>query len=1008
MRAKNNVLAIMMLCTVLLSIGSGIVAASDDGSIMVQEVDVDGLFDPERHEWWSPMWHYRMCIEVDANDYARRWGRLITFNLGLSTFANLDINSIRVVDNVVEIPSEYFPGTDTVMFVVNETLGPEDTKKYWVYYDKMTNGVKHVPDYGYDYIRDYIMTIQEYENYQLEHDAAESEYFSQFQIQEVEGAHVLRGETVVQYPDGNWYYLNGTQADHYIEGDGQFFYYNGEQVYADDQGNWYYMDGSRLTYALYFDDGEYYWYFDQYTTFKVLPDGSGGWRFALDPLYPEGIPDADLIIINPITDYYYTIILNRLLGNPLDIPTVIYRDQVTGIWYYYNNSVMEGWYDPVDREFYYNGNYIYQEADGDWVFDTEEGTIGFASEINDIYFYQDQQIYLDDGGTPEDPTDDMWLYMQDGTEVLGYAYEDQATGEWVVYVGKILEELNLIDGTLWYEDEFIVYNEVTGKWEFLNGAEVLGVVDPMNKVYMMGDDIVYYNNAESKWYYEDGTGVRGTMTYDPLTETYTFFYNGIERAIYEADGIVYYWNGEEWHEYGPVEINDIDFYVGGQWYSSCPEETVVDIIASEPSIRTIESTSAWELIIDTASGTYTKEITNTIWRDVPDIDVSMSSNSPFSYTAHGSSIFNLNASITIGEVEYNAMNISEYIDDVIADFNSLGIDIGGDVQGALDGGDIESAFSMGSSVVLLSECDPIDVQDLDWDNDAYDMSGIYSTGKTYEAGEKLEVIPILIQSRYIGVYDVVEQSGYALATTDDILVNNILVEAWKETLLDDVYYYYVNVSFNAVRWWYTAPEGVSSHIVFPDEFTLKEIFLDGSGDADPETTIIDALGDIPDVIVTKECDEQSVPISIGTIIIPLKVKPDTNCPITVGISGETIASVQYKINDDPTLYDFDSVEPFYINNVEISHEGLRASVVEQFTTTGSVKITVVATDSNLSVHTKSVTITVSQRASVIFTWIAVIMASVTGILGFAVISNKKHGRNASGVSLDCLDGKCDL
>lgn len=1118
----RKVLALSFLGVMVLSAVAGVVGAATasseaSASTTVQSINLtttgsNATQDStgQRIPWWNSGWHYRITFTVDANNYARRWGRLIQYVVGIKNVANLDINSIRIVDGKTEIPSSYDPASDTVMFIMNTTLTTSQSKTYYLYYDLTTNGGKSYPNYGLGWVQPYIDAYQKTNQAIQDYKTARANYETTMQIHTIGGADVNNPHdgdqaTVngydVHYDGvlGYWVYSEdipnafptpihaGDQA-YYIVQNGLFFYYQGQQIYRDDQGNWYFSANNGVIEGfLYFNSGHYQVAVKDSPTSYVFMDagydpnfvlysnpsaqtgivGYGAWRLVAGE-YSGGsgvlYENFPIIVVGTVTPYYFFslnllnptsfLLFQDLGGNwhakyvsangvPHVTPTGTYRvdENIFGDWVVTytdggGHTATLAQYDASNHALSYQGNLLwYDQANNEyWLFDQNNNLVAFVAPIQKYGMYKDLQVIYTDG---------LWTYM-DGAQVLGNVYWDQATGQyWVHYSSSDFTfiELDSKDPTspsvpgIPYHGDYIIFGTPAGggasKWIYAsNNTPVLKPdLSTAINVGEIGNHLVYSKlvGGVETWYYFDGTVLGDVWSAsDGNGHMVYWLIEGTDKAaFYYDEGSLWLYDGSTWFQYGPFDYNGQNIYLSSAFHDLLPSNAaILDEWSNQVTDTKWGFIRSWMIAHTTIQEglvTYQQDVKATILRGVPDYSVVFSSTQPDYLKAYGSSLINLDGAIQIDSNSITRHNVKDYLntfkDDLavlagVSDtmFGTKIAQYANDVSGWTDD-QFNSFMSSMNRFMIMSEDN---VPTIDANSfitppagyTVYDMNGIYSTGRAHDA---LKVIPIEMTSRYIGIFDLGTLTGYALASTASTPLNHFLMEMWQERI-GSTYTYYMNVSFNTARFWEDTGVG-SIHLTMPNNFGLQLVYLDGTKGAVPTTTILDELGAIPDVKLTQVVKESAVAVAIGTIFAPSSVQPNQDCVITVGIIGETTGAVKYTIDNSPTEYSFDHVVPFYIDDVAVHHWGLRANVTVHFTTSGTHKIKVVAYDTKPNTkYTKSVSINVSAKASDLWAWLSGILAAIAGLLGFAVIANKKKfgKRKIAAGDMSCLDGKCDL
>lgn len=195
----------------------------------------------ETREYWADNTeHFRRQVLVDGNGYHRGKGMAVEYSTGLNLLPGLDVNSIRLYKDGVEIPSEYVANTGKLIFVVSGEVSSSKLVQYWIYYDLVVNGLKEWPDYDPGWIADIKDQIDNAD------DSDEGEAYSK-RDEYVEENGIVWDDELDEYTyrnqivyfdavAGKWRYQDGTELD------------PGFVVWDDVDGCWKYWDGTRYKY----------------------------------------------------------------------------------------------------------------------------------------------------------------------------------------------------------------------------------------------------------------------------------------------------------------------------------------------------------------------------------------------------------------------------------------------------------------------------------------------------------------------------------------------------------------------------------------------------------------------------------------------------------------------------------------------------------------------------------------------------------------------------------------
>jgi hypothetical protein len=477
------------------------------------------------------------------------------------------------------------------------------------------------------------------------------------------------------------------------------------------------------------------------------------------------------------------------------------------------------------------------------------------------------------------------------------------------------------------------------------------------------------------------------------------------------------WSTEEnkWFEYGPFDYDGQSVYLGGSFTSMLPNADIIDswsnANSADNSWGTIKTTVSGHATISLDGATpFTESATMTTWRNDPDYSVDFSSTHSPINAAWGSTLIDLDGALLLDGNTLTRHNIDAYVDTLRDTLMSLARTadnmLSTQIIQFLDTSSEwtqDQWLSFSSSTdryLIVSEASVYNFDTLDWATNGVDMKPHYHTG---QASDTLVVIPTLLNTRYVGVYDLFTASGFGISTNAETPINNYLVETWKETI-GATTNYYLNISMNVIRWWHAGSGPI--HAQLPTTFTLNLVKLDES--VNPDIALKDSIRAIPDVIITTSAVDVAIPITIGMIILPEKAEIGDPVNVTVGIFGETIGKIEYRVDNIVTEHPWDVRYDFFIRDASVPHWGQRVSTIVSYPTIATHTITVVVYDtksSTVPVATKTASIAIKARASDIYAWVAAIISILFGMFGIALVKNKKVGR-AKGA--DCIDGTCTI
>ena len=736
--------------------------------------------------------------------------------------------------------------------------------------------------------------------------------------------------------------------------------------------------------------------------------------------------------------YQYTVSETQSAMYRIEEDVDIFGSVVPGDWlikYYPDSSnhnlyevILE--YDVSLNAVSYKGNVIYyDEADLMWVWQGANGAVGMLFEIQKTatYIAPDGTIYVitsDESGG--------WIYEVNDT-VTGYVYKDSVTGDYMVhYLPTSITAVTVDQDSFYVEGAQIVYDSIDARWEYaVNESAVpelagaLHVASYKNRLIyakLVSVDCPFTPEVDPQdeivWYYLDSGEVAGVM-YEfhdvDGSEIYTIVEGIDTRAIYWKDGTVYMWSGTEWLQYGPFDYQGQSVYLGGSFKSMLPNIQYLDAWSDKGTDNqwgTVKTAVTGHASLALDGTPFVETASFTTYRNDPDYSIGFSSTHPDLSAAWGSALFGLDGALVVDGNVLTHENIASYVntltDTLMAMIQTadgvLSTRIAQFLQTSAGWtGDQWMNFAHGSGrFLIVTENTAYNMDDLNWAADGVDMSGIYQTGNAYD---ELLVIPTFLNTRYIGIFDLMKATGWGISTTAEAMLNNFLVETWQETIGSTVNYY-ANISLNYVKWWYTAMPGEEIHAKLPTNLRLNLVYLDKS--VDPGTALKDSIRAIPDVIVAASAADPSIPIEIGVIILPLKAEVGDPVNVTVGIIGETIGAIKFRVDSVPTEFNWDVQYDFFIINVPYPHWGQRVSTIVAYPTVATHKITVVVYDTKSAVApaaTKTATIDIKTRASDIYAWVAAIIATLFGMFGIALVKNKKVSR---GKAADCIGDACNI
>ncbi|MGC8977551.1 MAG: hypothetical protein ACP5OB_08055 [Candidatus Ratteibacteria bacterium] len=107
-------------------------------------------------DWWNESWHYRGIIEIPSVNFEREnfpieininFSKIFSF---LNIKGNLDINSIRIIENNKEVPysiNKIDEGRFTIEWIMEGKTLENQIRKYEIYFDTIENGRKTRPLY---------------------------------------------------------------------------------------------------------------------------------------------------------------------------------------------------------------------------------------------------------------------------------------------------------------------------------------------------------------------------------------------------------------------------------------------------------------------------------------------------------------------------------------------------------------------------------------------------------------------------------------------------------------------------------------------------------------------------------------------------------------------------------------------------------------------------------------------------------------------------------------------
>jgi hypothetical protein len=493
--------------------------------------------------------------------------------------------------------------------------------------------------------------------------------------------------------------------------------------------------------------------------------------------------------------------------------------------------------------------------------------------------------------------------------------------------------------------------EVDGTWYYLDGTVVVNylIIDHEGEEYSYVDAIgntvlVYQDPVTFDWYLMDGTEIEANIIVNELDPA-------LENNIYVLGNEYVYCVGGVWYYFDGTQVANQLYYLGQDGIyegGSFTGGMIEGFLKGLDEVQTgtysaVRATGHGQSVyVDGASQMVTQTVDAIAYRGHPNVKFQVRSDVTTVSTPFGMALINLDGELLYNDLRINRWNYETFLQD---EFDA----------DPLPPGEPE----VSSTVKVISEAGPIDVDGLDFAGEgrlmASDTVHIYDQEHTYGVGDYLLVIPIFIQSRFIGLYDELTGYGGAIIFPDSTAVNNLLVEAWQRNI-GGVTEYLINVGANYNYWWYEPEQGPLHTSIDGDLDVLLSYLYDLADVPSCITEILNRIGD----------HKGNRPLLRGSIhawdnSLALKVKINSpvarevirgiaKLTIDIDVEGETLFEVFLKIGKNSRVK-MDKVGTYrahYDNDPSLEHDAVNCQYVGDVSSlgTGEMSVEVEAFDTN--------------------------------------------------------------
>lgn len=531
-------------------------------------------------------------------------------------------------------------------------------------------------------------------------------------------------------------------------------------------------------------------------------------------------------------------------------------------------------------------------------------------------------------------------------------------------------------------------------------------IEEVNGTYYYNGSIVYYNETEHAWLYEnndslvlnyvmlnDGASNSTFIQWDAFEwDNMTSSYDLIGSITFDNASLPYTWqifNGTQLI-YTYYENQDQDVYLGSTYFAPLVESFVAgDSRASEWSVGPARASGTAHGDYNNSMGNWVRQsVSSNIYRGSPRARFNFSTNSTDEETAFGTAVFDLNGTITFNDTIYGRNNLSALVENAGEEEVNYTLRFGPDAK----------------RLIVTTECGDINVEDLNWSSAHPLGEHPYSSprGLPYGGGDQLNVIPILVKTRWLVMHDSETRKGAGFGIPSGSPLMSYLLEFMQE-IVGGIERYYVRVSanYNAIPW---LPYEGDLHELLGGAFDLWLTLLDQYDLYEIEDVMQDLLNGIQDI----ELEISGVRQLPMPILIHLVSPPNRNFArglmerlvvnIDVVIEGETLASFGWKLNGGSI-----GSNPFpYVGNLivrenqpSMTHMAKEGIASVEIHDAGEMVLTVSATDTNGTIYTTAFAISVEISTTEVVIISGLVFAGI-GALSFAAVyrARIKKGRGS--------------